>query len=25
LELSRTQQTWWAISCVSKAIVDTRR
>ena len=23
LELSRTQQTWWAISCVSKAIVDT--
>jgi len=24
LELFRTQQTWWAISCVSKAIVDTR-
>ena len=24
LELSRTQQTWSAISCVSKAIVDTR-
>ena len=25
LEFSRTQQTWWAISCVSKAIVDIWR
>jgi len=25
LELSRTRQTWWAISCVSKTMVYTRR